>query len=55
MHSLNELKFARQRHKEAMERAQASWFATLPEGKASIVYHQKAIEKISVLIKEQTQ
>lgn len=52
-YSIESLKFARQRHKEALERSKISWYASLPEGQKSIQYHENAINNINKLIQEQ--
>ncbi|UNA02398.1 hypothetical protein [Serratia phage SP1] len=51
-YKLEDLKFCRSRHKEALERSKVSWAKDLPECKSRIAYHEQAIIKIESQIKE---
>ncbi|AHY25281.1 hypothetical protein PS2_031 [Serratia phage PS2] len=51
-HKLEDLKWARSRHKEMLERSKVSWAANLPECKSRIAYHEQAVQKIESQIKE---
>ncbi|QFR55985.1 hypothetical protein CPT_Muldoon_028 [Serratia phage Muldoon] len=51
-HKIEDLKFCKSRHKEALERSKVSWAKDLPECKSRIAYHEQAIAKITSMIEE---